>query len=102
MLCNVVSVCPQHARTRARSSYVLLVSSMRPTCNPECAGDARMWLAFVRTRRTGPCDLQARSVKLRLCSMGPPVRAMMNTQDSRAYSEFGECVANSHATTQHP
>lgn len=88
------SVHNTHACAHDLPMLLVLVSSMRPTCNPDCAGDARMWLAVVRTRRTGPFDLQARSVKLRLCLMGPPVRAMMNTQESRAYSEFGACVAN--------
>ena len=75
---------------------------MPATYNLERAGDARAWLAFVRTRGTGPLDLQARSVKLRLCWMGQPFRTMMQSHDSSACFEVGERVANSRATTRYP
>ena len=93
VLCNASSVFPQHARTR---SLLLLVSPTRPTCNPEWAGDARAWLAYVRTRSTGPCDLQARSLKLRLdgaasSSDGENKRFLRNLQGMRDVPDVFLC-----------
>ena len=68
-MCYVMSLMFVHdMHPHAHSSYVLLASSMRAACNLEFAGDARTWFALVRTHRTGPCDLQAWSVELCLCS----------------------------------